>query len=368
MKNTLSFLIFIFLFFLSSIVLLASNLSQQQESNEITIVAVGDITIGSNFTPLIEKQGAGIFFERIESIIQSADIAMASLNTSISDRGEPNPNRDPRFRAAPGLARALANAGFDTVSLATPYVMDFGIEALEDTISNLEWYNVKPVGAGNTPALANAPTWLKVESKKIALLGYLRGNEFNIASVDPIASAAYSQMIHAVQHIEDSADLVVVWLHWGKQNSEEKARQASIDRQRIFAHALIDNGADLVLCQQLHSLGGIEIYNEKPIVYSLADFIYDDYELQHARTIIPKVTFVKGSLKSIELIPILVNKLGDSVPQPRLLKVKDPEKNTIDTKIEETAIETLKAYQTRCATLKTDVVIEGERGWINLTP
>lgn len=365
MKNTLAFLFIIYLFFLSNMALPASDLSENQESDEITIVAVGDITIGSNFTPLIEKQGAAIFFEKVESIIKSADIATASLNTSISDRGEPNTNRDPRFRAAPGLARALANAGFDAVSLAAPYVMDFGIEALEDTISNLEWYNVKPIGAGNTPALANAPTWVKVESKKIALLGYLRGNEFNIASVDPIASAAYSQMMKAVQQVRDSAELVIVWLHWGKQNSEEKTRQASIDRQRIFAHALIDNGADLVLCQQLHSLGGIEIYNEKPIVYSLADFIFDEYELQHVRTIIPKITFVEGSLKSIELIPILVDKLKDTIPQPKLLKIKDPEVNTVDVKIEETAIETLKAYQTRCASLKTTVVIEGERGWIN---
>ena len=368
MKSTLSIPIFICLFILSSIALLASDLTQKQESDEITIVAVGDITIGSNFTPLIEKQGAAIFFEKVESIIQSADIATASLNTSISDRGEPNPNRDPRFRAAPGLARAIANAGFDTVSLATPYVMDFGIEALEDTISNLEWYNVKPIGAGTTPALANAPKWIKVESKKIAHLAYLRGNEFNIASVDPIASAAYSEMMKAVQQVENSAELIIVWLHWGKQNSEEKSRQASIDRQRIFAHALIDNGADLILCQQLHSLGGIEIYNGKPIVYSLADFIYDKYELQHARTIIPKVTFVEGALKSIELIPILVNKLDDSVPQPRLLKVRDPEVNTLDEKIEETAIETLKAYQTRCASLNTTVEIVGERGWINVTP
>ena len=365
MKSTTSFLIFILLFIQNSLTLHASDQAVQLEGEEISIIAVGDITIGSNFTSLIERQGAGIFFKGTASIIQSADVATVSLNSSISDRGEPDPNREPRFRAAPGLARALANAGFDAVSLATPYIMDFGVEALEDTVTNLEWYNVKSMGAGSSPAAANAPAWLEVNSKKIALLSYLRGNEFNMASLEPVASAAYSQMIHAVQQVDSSAELVIVWLHWGKRDAEIKARQASIDRQRIFAQALIEAGADLVLCQQLHTLGGIEIYNGKPIVYSLADFIYDTYELQHARTIIPKVTFVEGTLKSIELIPILVDKLGATIPQPSLLEAKDRDAENPNAKLDESALETLKNYQKRCAVHNTKVTIEGERGWIN---
>jgi len=365
MKSTTYYLIFVFLLIPCAITLAASPPASVLDTEEISIVAVGDITIGSNLTPLIERQGAGVFFEGTASVIQSADVATVSLNTSISDRGEPDPKQELRFRAAPGLARALANAGFDAVSLATPHIMDFGIEALEDTVTNLEWYNVKSIGVGISPAAANAPAWLNVNAKKIALFAYLRGNEFNMASLDPVASAAYSQMVRAVQEVDDAAELVIVWLHWGKKDAEPATQQASIGRQRIFAQALIDAGADLVLCQQLHTLGGIELYNGKPIVYSLADFIYDTYSLQHARTIIPKVTFGEGTLKSIELIPILVDKQGQSIPQPSLLKAKDASAEATDKKLEESAIETLQSYQERCAELNTEVIIEGERGWIN---
>ena len=361
MKNTTFFLIFVLLFIQISLTLQAS----ESDSEEISVIAIGDITIGSNLTPTIEQHGAGVFFEGTSSIIQSADVATVSLNSSISDRGEPDPRQELRFRAVPDLARALANAGFDAVSLATPHIMDFGVEALEDTVTHLEWYNVKPMGAGMTPTAANAPVWLEVNSKKIALLAYLRGNEFNMASLNVVASAAFSQMVRAVKEINDPAEIVIVWLHWGKQEADANARQSSIGRQRIFAQALIDAGADLVLCQQLHTLGGIELYSGKPIIYSLADFIYDTSALQYARTIIPKVTFVQGSLKSIELIPILADKPGASFPQPSLLKTKDTEKESLDINLEETAIETLKDYQKRCAALKTEVVIEGERGWIN---
>ncbi len=361
MKNSTVILIFIVLLILICIPLQQSH----SDTEEITVIAIGDITVGSNLTPTIERHGAGVFFEGTASVIQSADVATVSLNSSISERGEPDPRRELRFRAVPDLARALANAGFDAVSLATPHIMDFGVEALEDTLTHLEWYNVKPMGAGLTPAAANAPVWLDVKSKKVALLSYLRGNEFNMASLNVVASAAFSQMTSAVKEINDTAEIVIVWLHWGKQESDTNAEQSSIGRQRIFAQALIDAGADLVLCQQLHTLGGIELYEGKPIIYSLADFIYETYSLQYARTIIPKVTYAKGVLKSIELIPILADKPGASFPQPSLLKTKETTKESLDINLEETAIETLKEYQKRCAELNTEVIIKGERGWIN---
>lgn len=352
------------IFFLQSGFPLIASTPPQQNVGEISIIAVGDITIGSTFTPLIERSGAGVFFEGTASLIQSADVATVSLNSSISDRGEPNPNQEFRFRAAPGLARALANAGFDAISLATPHIMDFGIVALEDTVTHLDWYNVKSMGAGMTPEAANEPAWIDVNDKKISLFAYLRGNEFNMASLDPVASAAYSQMTRAVKNVDKQADLVIVWLHWGKSEADLETRKASIGRQRIFAQALINEGADLVLCQQLHSLGGIEIYNEKPIIYSLADFIYDKYSLQYARTVIPKIVYDDGKLKFIELIPILVDKFGESIPQPSLLHAKEIEQKTKKPDLQGTAIETLKDYQKRCEELNTEVIIREERGWI----
>ena len=348
----------------SGIPLIAASTTPQENEGEISIIAVGDITIGSTFTPLIERSGAGVFFEGTASIIQSADVATVSLNSSISDRGEPDPSQEFRFRAAPGLARALANAGFDAISLATPHIMDFGIVALEDTVTNLDWYNVKSMGAGITPEAANKPAWIDVNDKKIAFFAYLRGNEFNMATLDPVASAAYSQMTRAVRSVDNQADLVIVWLHWGKSEADAKTRKASIGRQRIFAQALIDEGADLVLCQQLHSLGGIEIYNEKPIIYSLADFIYDNYSLQYARTVIPKIVYDDSKLKSIELIPILVDKMGKSIPQPSILHAKEIVPKPKKPNLQSTAIETLKDYQKRCAELNTEVIIREERGWI----
>lgn len=337
-------------------------------SGEISVLAVGDITVSNRMTPLIEREGAGVFFEGITSLIQSADVATASLNTSISDRGEPRYGIKNPFRAAPGLGRAIANAGFNAVSLATPHVMDFGLEALEDTITELEWYDVKPIGAGTSADTVKRPAWVPVnvgtQSAQVGLLGYYRVNEFTRYTEDPLAYAVYSEMIDAVKQTRTEAALVIVWLHWGIQG---RSVDDAIGRQRIFAHALINAGADMVLCQQLHTFGGIELYQGKPIVYSLSDFIYDTYDKQHSHIVIPKATFESGVLKSIELVPILTDP-----PKPPVRPGKPTE--TADTSeignqfpsilTGESAIKTLQDYQRRCAKFETEVIIEGERGWI----
>ncbi len=337
-------------------------------SGEISVLAVGDITVSSRMTPLIERNGAGVFFEGTAALIQSADIATASLNTSISERGEPRYGIENPFRAAPGLGRAIANAGFDAVSLATPHMMDFGFEALADTIAELEWYNVKPVGAGTNAETAKLPAWVSVnvgtESAQVGLLGYYRVNEFARYTGDPLAYAVYSEMIAAVKKTRAKAELVIVWLHWGSQG---RSADEAIGRQRIFAHALIDAGADMILCQQMHTFGGIELYRDKPIVYSLTDFIYDTYDKQHSYIVIPKATFGSGVLKSIELIPILTDPPKTPVRPGKPAETPDTAQNVNQFPsilIGEPAIRTLQDYQRRCAKFETEVIIEGERGWI----
>ncbi len=345
-------------------------------SDEISVLVVGDITISSRMTPLTESKGAGVFFQGTADLIQSADVATASLNASISERGEPRYGIEHPFRAAPGLGRAIANAGFDAVSLATPHIMDFGFEALEDTITELEWYDVKPIGAGTSGETAKRPAWVSVrrgqtETAQVALLAYYRVNEFARYTEDPLAYAVYSEMTNAVEQIRTKAALVVVWLHWG---SRSRSTDEAIGRQRIFAHALIDAGADLVVCQQLHTFGGIELYQDKPIVYSLSDFIYDTYDKQHSHIVIPKATFDAKTLKSIELIPILTDPPKTSVrpgkPKesrgevPSALQVANQFPSVLTGKA---AIDTLQNYQRRCAELETEVSIEGERGWIRFS-
>jgi poly-gamma-glutamate synthesis protein (capsule biosynthesis protein) len=87
-----------------------------------------------------------------------------------------------------------------------------------------------------------------------------------------------------VSAAKDSADWVIVYLHWGVEYAVMPE-----ERQKDLAASLIDNGADMIVGTHPHVLQGVEFYNEKPIVYSLGNFFFN-------------VGWVDSALLEIELL------------------------------------------------------------------
>jgi poly-gamma-glutamate synthesis protein (capsule biosynthesis protein) len=322
------------------------------EATEISLLSVGDITIGRELTFTIETKGADSLFAGTVDLLKNADITVGTLESSISDRGEPKFESEYAFRAVPDAARGLANAGFDVLSLATPHIMDYGSAALEDTIKFLSQYNVSTVGAGSYLHEARQPAILTLKNTKVAFLAYYHTSQYGISYADeehpgPML-ASFSLMQQDIAQAAKEADIVVVFIHWGVIQS----KNIITARQQFFAHSIIDFGADVVLGQQLHVLKGIEIYQGKAIVYSLADFIFELYDKQHSKIVLPKFYFQDGKLKQIELTPIWVDN-PKAKYQPQLLH-------------EEAAQTALEKYQKLCEALNTKMEIEGGKGWIRL--
>lgn len=73
------------------------------------------------------------------------------------------------------------------------------------------------------------------------------------------------------------ADLVVVSLHAHEQGA---TKEEPAEFLRSFAHRAIDQGADVVVGHGPHLLRGIEVYDGKPIFYSLGNFVGQN-ELVH---------------------------------------------------------------------------------------
>ena len=323
------------------------TVASPSENEEISLIVVGDITIGSDLTPILKESGVDIVFSEVSGLLQSADISVATLNTSISNRGEPKYGLNHKaFRAVPDLAYGISNAGFDLISLTTPHLLDFGVEALEDTIQLLNNFQVKTVGAGLTEEEANKPAWFGVKTAQVAFLAYSHGRFFATQEEGFISRALHSTMIEKVKRLSKQADLLIVMTHWGKPRQTKKVTK----RQQFFAHALVDAGADLVLCQRLHMLQGTEIYQRKPIIYSLADFVYNNYDKQYTRIVAPKMTFCDGQLKLIELVPIWGGN-PEAKYQPQILNG-------------ELAKLALENYQILCKELNTKMVIESDKGFI----
>src|SRR5919199_3651208 len=130
----------------------------------VTLALAGDTMLGRGVgeklaadprTPLVAPEVA-------ETVAQ-ADLFVLNLECCISERGErfPEPGKPFFFRAPPVAAERLAELGVDCVALANNHALDYGTDALLDTLDHLAAAGIRWVGAGADVERARAPCVLK---------------------------------------------------------------------------------------------------------------------------------------------------------------------------------------------------------------
>ena len=107
----------------------------------------------------------------------------------------------------------------------------------------------------------------------VALFG---GHRFQAGPAAGIETAAnkhdVARVVAAIGEARRQGDHVLVSLHAHEMRGGEKARPAAFLED--FSRACIDAGAHAVIGHGPHILRGIEIYQGRPILYSLGNFIF----------------------------------------------------------------------------------------------
>jgi poly-gamma-glutamate synthesis protein (capsule biosynthesis protein) len=220
---------------------------------------------------VMEKKGDGFPFAALRPTLRNADIAFGNLECCIAATGKPI-EKQFNFRAHPRTARALADAGFDIVSLANNHAWDYGRAAMLETVQRVEQAGVRTVGAGSNRAEAHQLRILKRKGMRIGFLAYLglipallpesnREPSLAMAHVDTIRKE--------VQAARDKVDILIVSLHAGQEGATKQT-----PRQKSFATAAIDAGADLVIGHHPHVVQSLARYKGKYIAYSLGNFVF----------------------------------------------------------------------------------------------
>jgi poly-gamma-glutamate synthesis protein (capsule biosynthesis protein) len=241
-------------------------------AEEVVITAVGDIMLAGKWTPFLKKNGYGYPFDHVRAELAGSDIGLANLESPIAASGTEFTGKKFRFRAEPPVAKALRDAGFTAVTLANNHTMDFGADALLETLEHLHATNIVAVGAGKNSADARAMAIVTAKGKKIALLGYslTQPVEFFAGRNRPGTAPGYEPFVRTdISAARAAADYVIVSFHWGKE-----ATGTVQEYQTKMAHIAIDSGADIVIGHHPHVLQGIERYKTGIIFYSLGNFAF----------------------------------------------------------------------------------------------
>lgn len=88
------------------------------------------------------------------------------------------------------------------------------------------------------------------------------------------------RVLKAIEIARFQADEVIVSVHSHQLDGTKKEDVSEFLQE--FAHTCIDNGADAIVGHGPHLLRPIEVYKDKPIFYSLGDFIVQLYSVKFA--------------------------------------------------------------------------------------
>jgi poly-gamma-glutamate capsule biosynthesis protein CapA/YwtB (metallophosphatase superfamily) len=232
----------------------------------------GDTMLGRGVAERLGTEPAGsLFAPELVDLVREADLCVLNLECCISARGEPRPGRVFHFRAPPWAAQALAHLGVDCVTLANNHALDFGPDALLDTLSHLDAAGIRAVGAGTDLERARAPAVLEAGGFRLAVLGFADHPAECAAGADR-AGIAYADLQDPLPDwltAFPDADAVLVTPHWGPNMTAEPQRDV-----RRAGHALVEAGATLVAGHSAHVFHGVA----PRVLYDLGDFL-DDYRV-----------------------------------------------------------------------------------------
>ena len=253
----------------------------------LKLLFVGDVMLGRLVNEVLKGKPPTYPWGDTLSLLRDTDVRICNLECVLSDWGTPW-SATPKvfhFRSDAKNVQTLTTAHIDAVSLANNHVLDFEYEGLFHMMNTLQEAGIHYAGAGATLREASAPAIWSVNGKTIGLLAFT-DNEPAWAATDEQPGVWYvpielhekraEQLFEVVRRTKEDVDILVVSAHWGPNWGYSPPSE-----HIPFAHALIDEGADVIFGHSGHVIRGIEIYKDKPIMYCTGDFI-DDYAVDES--------------------------------------------------------------------------------------
>ncbi|MEO1068196.1 MAG: CapA family protein [Cyanobacteria bacterium J06638_6] len=302
-------------------------------ADEVTLLFGGDIALEA-----IAPEGPetpGDFFADIPEYDQ-ADLSLVNLATPLTNAAT-NLNEGLHHQTRTDAVNLLVDSGVDIVNLTHSRLMDYGAAGLDETLTTLDSKGLYRIGAGRSAMEARRPEVLDVKGKRIAYLSYAMGGSdaaHDVAVLKERAGADNAaiakevekfktatafkdragfnaqdmpEIVADIQALRSEVDWIVVNFRWVDHLSDQPNFM-----QTNLARLAIDQGADMVVGYHPTVIQGGEIYKERPIAYSLGDFVFrPDEPIENQDSAVLKIG-LKDDQMQVELLPVRVQ---DSRPK-----------------------------------------------------
>jgi len=254
---------------------------RESGSSGIAIGLLGDVMLGRMVAGALHRQRPEeLWAAELRELAGSLDLVVCNLECCISERGEPTALIEGKpffFRGPPAAVDALKAMNIGAVGLANNHALDFGEEALEDTLELLHAAGIATAGAGLGAEAARRPAVAAAAELSVGLVA-VTDHPAEYAAAPGRWGVAHATLrrelpewlAEQIAAVRERCDLVVVFAHWGPNMSTRPASW-----QQGAAVSLLAAGADLVAGHSAHVFHGVG-WNGSPVLFDLGD-VLDDY-------------------------------------------------------------------------------------------
>jgi poly-gamma-glutamate synthesis protein (capsule biosynthesis protein) len=265
--------------------LAASPLAAQSPGRDtLRIVFVGDMNFARSLARsyLLAGRG-GEVLARVGDDLRAADIAVGNLESVLLERGTlTDTTNSPTFAGPQREAiPVLREAGFDVLGTANNHAWDFQRAGLLESLAWLDSAGLAHTGTGDGLDAAWRPVVVRAKGRTVAVFsitGIINHPSLTVRGWAAECCIAWLDTVEAARRFAaaraEGADLVIAFVHAGLLEYRGAPDAAVI----LNFRGLVRAGADAVVGHHPHVPQGVEWVAGKPIVYSLGNFVFRQYQ------------------------------------------------------------------------------------------
>lgn len=263
--------------------------TETESPDTVQITATGDVLLEE---PILNYFGSGDwkgYMDALAPYFEQDDLTIANQEVPIGGEEMGIEGIDYRFNAPTATAANLKAAGIDFVSLANNHAMDRGFEGIQKTHANLDAAGIGHTGTWTEEGQQDGITIQEVNGLRLAIVSYTYGCNLPADpawSVNVFGSwqdeAGVQQLLEDVTKARETADAVIVCMHWGTEFTYELDED-----QTQLAGQIAQAGADVIIGNHPHCIQPaqwIETTDGRQVLcfYSLGNLVSSAYEVSRA--------------------------------------------------------------------------------------
>jgi gamma-polyglutamate biosynthesis protein CapA len=221
----------------------------------------GDVMLGRQVEEFITLYGVDYPTRSRGDYFASSSAVVVNFESAMAMPHQKTPNGGMRFSVAVPSLDVLESIGVTHASLANNHSLDYGTVGYQGAIAALGNVGITTFGHA-TRVSSSSITFIPHGTSSIAIIGI--STLFSTPSLSDLTNIFATAVASSTQQI--------VYIHWG--NEYELMHSAT---QESFAKKLVAAGADLIIGHHPHVTQDIGIIDGVPVLYSLGNFIFDQY-------------------------------------------------------------------------------------------